>query len=240
MMNSVTIRQALEFIGLLSTSPSNPYNLCNTFGIEVIDNEPINKDGYLVCDRGCKLIFVSSNITNRHRKKFIISHELGHFLLHREKLYCCTDISEIGISQINSNCQENEANYFASEYLLPQEQLLRMLPHESIRFSDIFKIAAHFDVSATMAAMKATRLSNAEDEILLCYKGQQLKWFSSGDTGLCYKMLPQKCPVDLTRAPLEVDIGGVWDTLYEGTVHQEVFNPFEDQRLVLLSGTRCL
>ena len=53
-------------------------------------------------------------------------------------------------------------------------------------------------------------------------------------------MLPQKCPVDLTRAPLEVDIGGVWDTLYEGTVHQEVFNPFEDQRLVLLSGTRCL
>lgn len=41
MMNSVTIRQALEFIGLLSTSPSNPYNLCNTFGIEVIDNEPI-------------------------------------------------------------------------------------------------------------------------------------------------------------------------------------------------------
>ena len=67
MMNSVTIRQALEFIGLLSTSPSNPYNLCNTFGIEVIDNEPINKDGYLVCDRGCKLIFVSSNITNRHR-----------------------------------------------------------------------------------------------------------------------------------------------------------------------------
>ena len=83
MMNSVTIRQALEFIGLLSTSPSNPYNLCNTFGIEVIDNEPINKDGYLVCDRGCKLIFVSSNITNRHRKKFIISHELGHFLFLR-------------------------------------------------------------------------------------------------------------------------------------------------------------
>ena len=222
MMNSVTIRQALEFIGLLSTSPSNPYNLCNTFGIEVIDNEPINKDGYLVCDRGCKLIFVSSNITNRHRKKFVISHELGHFLLHREKLYCCTNISEIGISQINNNGQEYEANCFASEYLLPQEQLLGMLPHESIRFSDIFKIAAHFDVSVTMAALKATRLSNAEDEILLCYN-----------------MLPQKCPIDLAKVPVEGDIGGVWDTLYEGIVHQEIFQPIKDQRLVLLSGTRC-
>lgn len=238
-MNSVTIQQALKFSRLLSTTSSSPYGLCNTFGIEVIDNKPINKDGYLVCDRGCKLIFVSSNITNRHRKKFVISHELGHFLLHREKLYCCTNISEISISQINNNGQEYEANCFASEYLLPQEQLLGMLPRESIRFSDIFKIAAHFDVSVTMAALKATRLSNAEDEILLCYKGQQLKWFSSGDTGLCYNMLPQKCPIDLAKAPVEGDIGGVWDTLYEGIVHQEIFQPIKDQRLVLLSGTRC-
>lgn len=221
-MNSVTIQQALKFSRLLSTTSSSPYGLCNTFGIEVIDNKPINKDGYLVCDRGCKLIFVSSNITNRHRKKFVISHELGHFLLHREKLYCCTNISEIGISQINNNGQEYEANCFASEYLLPQEQLLGMLPHESIRFSDIFKIAAHFDVSVTMAALKATRLSNAEDEILLCYN-----------------MLPQKCPIDLAKVPVEGDIGGVWDTLYEGIVHQEIFQPIKDQRLVLLSGTRC-
>ena len=238
-MNNVSIQQALEFACLLTTPSSNPYNLCNTLGIEVIDNRPINKDGYLVCDRGCKLIFVSSNVRNMHRKKFIISHELGHFLLHREKLYCCTNISEIGISQINNSAQENEANYFASEYLLPQEKLLRLLPQRSVRFSDIFKIAAHFDVSVTMAAIKATCLSNAEDEVLLCYKGQQLKWFSSGDASLYYKMLPQKCPIDLTKTRSEVDVAGVWDTLYEGIVHQEIFCPFRDQRLVLLSGTRC-
>lgn len=238
-MNNITIQHALKFVDFLSTSSRDPYSLCNTFGIEVIKNRPINKDGYLVCDRGCKLIFVSSNITNRHRKRFVISHELGHFLLHREKLYCCTNISEIGIAKINNNSQENEANYFASEYLLPQEQLSRMLPYELIRFSDIFKIATHFDVSVTMAAMKAIRLSNAEDEILLCYKSQKLKWFSSGDTSLYYKALPQKCPIDLTKAPLEVDIAGVWDTLYEGIVHQEIFRPFGDQRLVLLSGIRC-
>lgn len=238
-MNNTTIQKALEFVHLLSTSSSNPYDLCTMFGIEIIDYNPINRDGYLICDRGCKLIFVSSNITNRHRKKFIISHELGHFLLHREKLYCCTHISEVGISQINNTKQENEANYFASEYLLPQEQLLRMLPQGLIRFSDICRIAAHFDVSVTMAAIKAIRLSNSGDEILLCYKGQQLKWFASGDSSLRYKMLPLKCPIDLTKAHLEVDVGGVWNTLYEGTVHQEVFYPFGDQRLVLLSGTRC-
>lgn len=239
MMSNIDIQKALEFVHLLSAPSSNPYDLCNIFGIEVIEYRPINKDGYLICDRGCKLIFVSSNITNKHRKKFVISHELGHFLLHREKLYCCTNISEIGISQINNTAQENEANYFASEYLLPQEQLLKMLPQGSICFSDICRIAAHFDVSVTMAAIKATRHSNSGSEILLCYKGQQLKWFSSGDSSLRYKMLPQECPIDLTKARLEIDVSGVWHTLYEGIVHQEIFCPFGDQRLVLLSGTRC-
>lgn len=237
-MNNIAIQKALEFAYHLSASSGNPYDLCNMFGIEIIEDKPINRDGYLICDRGCKLIFVSSNITNKHRKKFIISHELGHFLLHREKLYCCTNISEIGISQINNTGQEDEANYFASEYLLPQEELLKILPQGSIRFSDIYRIAAHFDVSVTMAAIKSTRLSNSGDEILLCYKGQQLKWFSSGDSSLRYKMLPPQCPIDLTKTRLEIDVVGVWDTLYEGIVHQEIFCPFGDQRLVLLSGTR--
>ena len=51
-------------------------------------------------------------------------------------------------------------------------------------------------------------------------------------------MLPQECPIDLTKARLEIDVSGVWNTLYEGIVHQEIFCPFGDQRLVLLSGTR--
>lgn len=232
------MQEALTLARCISESANDPYDLCRILGIEVILDRPMNKDGYLVCDRGCKLIFVSSNVRNKHRKKFVVSHELGHFLLHREKLYCCTNISEVGTSQINSAGQESEANYFASEYLLPKSQLSTLIPHGSIRLSDIFKIAAQFDVSVTLSAIKSIQSSNTEDEILLCYKGQQLKWFSSSDANLRFRMLPAVCPIDLTTSPLEVDVSGVWDTLYEGIVHQEIFTPFEDQRLVLLSGTR--
>lgn len=236
-MNNTIIQKALAFAHGIS---SNPYDLSRTLGIEVISNRAINVDGYLICDQGCKLIFTSANITNRHRQKFIVSHELGHFLLHREKLYCCANVSEIGASQINSMGQEDEANYFASEYLLPEDQLLMLLPQDSIHLSDIFKIAAHFDVSVTLSAIKAIQHSRTENEILLCYKDQRLQWFSSGDLDLRFRQLPQKCPIDLSESCLEMDIAGVWNTLYEGTVHQEIFNPFWDQRLVLLSGTRCL
>lgn len=29
---------------------------------------------------------------------------------------------------------------------------------------------------------------------------------------------------------------GVWDDLFEGSVHQEVFRPYKDKALILLSG----
>ena len=91
----------------------------------------------------------------------------------------------------------------------------------------------------TFSAIKAVLLSNTEDEILLCYEGQKLKWFSCGDKSLRLNALPANCPVDLASAKEKIDIAGAWGSMYEGTVHQEVFHPVKDYSLVLLSGTRC-
>jgi len=93
------------------------------FGIRVVLDKPLNKDGYLVCAGGQKLIFVSSKITNEHRQSFIAAHEIGHFLLHSGQLYGCSNISETKALIINSCDQESEANAFASELLLPKESL---------------------------------------------------------------------------------------------------------------------
>lgn len=239
-MDKSSFQRIIEFAREQASSSTDPYSLCRTLGIETIFDKPLHKDGYLVCEGGCKLILVSSKITNTHRRKFIVSHEIGHFLLHREQLYCCSSISEIGISRINTSLQENEANDFASEFLMPREQMVSLLPHHSVSFSDISKIARHFDVSMTFSAIKAVQLSNAEDEVLLCYEGQKLKWFSCGDKTLRRNKLPANCPIDLESVRAEVDISGAWDSLYEGTVHQEIFHPVKNYSLVLLSGTRCI
>ena len=183
-------------------------------------------------------IFVSANVQNTHRQKFIVSHEIGHFLLHQGQLYCCANISEGEISSINTSAQESEANRFASEFLLPQAQLASLIPSKSLHFSDISRIANYFDVSMTFSAIRAVQASNTEDEILICYDKQKLKWFASADRTLHFRDIPSNCPVDLSTALPTVDVVGIWDSLYEGTVHQEIFNPYANQRLVLLSGIR--
>lgn len=230
------VSEALEFANNLLPTSNNPFDLSRFLDIEVITDKPMHNDGYLICEDGCKLIFVSSKISNYHRQKFIVSHELGHFFMHRNQLYCCEKITE-SISRINSTQQEREANSFASEYLLPQLQLSEALPNHSLHFYNISEIANRYDVSMTLAAMKAVQLSKTANEVLICYVGNRKKWFVSNNKSIYFNMIPSVCPVDLMTFPQEAYVTGAWESLFRGSVCQEIFHPIPNQSLVLLSGT---
>ena len=207
--------QALQFANELLNHPqkADPYEMCEMIGIEVILDKPITRDGYLVCCDGMKLIFISSRITNSHRRKFIVAHEIGHFLMHRDGLFCCSQISDYSSAVVNSSAQENEANAFASELLLPNEELKKLLPSTPIDFSTIIRIADRFDVSVTHAALQAVQSSNAENEVLLCYDGKKLKWFATENSGISYSRIPKCCPVDIASSSKCTDISVAWDSI---------------------------
>ena len=178
-MSNMSVSEALSFVNqIFLNKPISPLDVCNEFGIRVVLDKPLNKDGYLVCAGGQKLIFVSSRITNEHRQSFITAHEIGHYLLHSGQLYGCSNISEAKALIINSRDQESEANAFASELLLPKESLLKYIPSRRLCFDDIRKIATFFNTSITFSALKSVQCSKTEEEILLCYDGQRLKWYS--------------------------------------------------------------
>ena len=234
------ISNAIEIISGFSDRryPVNLDHICDVLGIKVKKDKPLGKDGYLVCQNGKKIILVNSKITNRHRQNFVIAHELGHFLLHRSQLYSCDQISAAVDQGVNTHAQEAEANMFATELLIPSTELAKHIPIGPISFSDIFSIADSFDVSVTHAAMQAVMASNAESEVLICYEGQKRKWYKSAHRYTYPRMVPNYCPVQLFSANSETDITGAWTDLYHGSVHQEVFCPYGNQYLVLLSGNR--
>ena len=234
------ISNAIEIISSFSEQryPVNLDYICQELGIKVKKDQPLGKDGYLVCGNGKKIILVNNQITNRHRQNFVIAHELGHFLLHRNQLYSCDHISDVGNQNINSQQQEAEANEFANELLIPSTELAKHIPVGPISFSDIFNIADTFDISVTHAAMQAVMASNSESEVLICYEGQRRKWYKTAHRYTYSRMVPNYCPVNFLSAKSGTDITGAWTTLYHGSVHQEVFCPYGNQYLVLLSGNR--
>ena len=63
-MSEVAIREALVIARAVRPFPEavEPRLICANLGIDVISHARLNKDGYLICDKGLKLIFVNGSI----------------------------------------------------------------------------------------------------------------------------------------------------------------------------------
>lgn len=214
----------------------SPFDLCEQLGISVITDKALRKDGYLICSDGLKLIFTSSNIQNKHRQEFIVAHEVGHFLMHQNQLYCCSNVSVAPSTKVNTSHQEKEANTFATELLAPINKLIPLIPNRSLRLSDISFVANYFDISMSHAAIKCIQNSKAENEVLLCYEGDKLKWFVTKGAYRFRNRIPERCPIDVSSIIQAAYIKGIWNDLFEGSVYQEVFHPYKNKSLILLSG----
>ena len=72
-------------------------------------------------------IMVNKNIGNEGRRNFTIAHELGHyFLKHRLKInaFYCLDNEILEDNTLQDNI-ENEANYFATCLLMPEDKITK-------------------------------------------------------------------------------------------------------------------
>lgn len=233
-MYSQAIEFARNFIG--ESACYNPFSLCRQFDIPVITHRELNKDGYLICSDGQKLIFVSSKVQNKHRQKFVVAHEVGHFLMHQNQMYGCSNVSLSSNAKVNTPSQERDANAFATEFLAPINELRSLIPNNSLRLSDISVIADFFDISMSHAAIKCIQNSKAENETLLCYNGDRLQWYVTKGSYNFRNRIPTRCPINVGNITKAAYVKGVWDNLFEGSVYQEVFHPYGNQSLVLLSG----
>jgi Zn-dependent peptidase ImmA (M78 family) len=109
------------------------------------------------------------------RKRFSIAHELGHLLMgHIESIQkVCSDDDMMNWYQSD---QETQANFFASELILPSKLLSRRCDIGNISFEPIKQIAMDFRASLTATAIKFVRLCPEKCAVVYSTKGK-IKWF---------------------------------------------------------------
>ena len=93
--------------------------LVNVLGFQVGESDKFNdtEDGFILVKDDKKIIGVNKNRTIED-KRFIIAHELGHYLIHR------TDEETFFMHRENlkgKNNEENDADYFAACLLMPSK-----------------------------------------------------------------------------------------------------------------------
>lgn len=139
---------------LLGLKPNQPVkeicNLLESNGIIIVELDEFEKfDGVsFVTDEGFPVIVINKNFSN-DRKRFTIAHELGHLLMH--------SINNPAIPDHRNSKLENEANTFASEFLMPENAIKNSL--YDLRLSYLVELKRYWLTSMASIIRRAKDLN---------------------------------------------------------------------------------
>lgn len=122
-----------------------------------------HEEGHMLRAHDRALVVVNQRARQSEKWRFVVAHELGHFLLHQEhdQLPICTDLA---LHSWYSSCKiEREANAFAAELLMPKALFsaccddLQGDPWPSL--DHVSMLATGFETSLTATALRFAQLT---------------------------------------------------------------------------------
>ncbi len=131
----------------------DPGDIARELGIEVLPREfSAQKGAYTIIMR-VPFIFIKSDL-DPVTEKIVLAHELGHHVLHRREAEEKGGFQEFDLFNALSDRMEYEANVFAAQLTLPDEEILEYIQ----RGFDTRKIAAAMGSDVNLVALKADLL----------------------------------------------------------------------------------
>lgn len=138
-------------------------------------------DGMTIYDKNKFFIHINIDRGNKpdtKRGRFTIAHELGHFFLdnHRIGLKKGLLSPHLSINNINQNSKiEREADYFASNLLMPEEKFKTYIQKKPFDFQLIESLSNKFNTSITATAIRYSDIGKHPLMLVYCENGK-IKW----------------------------------------------------------------
>ena len=122
-------------------------------------------------------ILYDETIESAGRINFTLSHELGHYLLHRklQDEFKCGQSYMLDYNSPQSKALEKEANKFASYLLMPINDFRSQVNGEKINLDLLSYCANRYDVSFTAAAIKWAEFTD-ETAIVVMARDEFICW----------------------------------------------------------------
>lgn len=131
----------------------DPFRIAKELGIEVIHCDFNTQRGaYKVIMRN-RFIFIKNDL-HPVMKNIVMFHEIGHDTLHRDEAIAVGGFKEFNIFDMRENRMEYEANIFASQISLPDDEILEYIE----RGYDIQQIARVMRSDINLVALKTDTL----------------------------------------------------------------------------------
>jgi Zn-dependent peptidase ImmA (M78 family) len=123
----------------------NVYDICSFLDIEILKHNLNNMKGYFLNIKGKKAIILNT-LLPEVEEVTVIAHELGHITLHSSSNICFLT----NYTYSNTNKLENEANEFAAELLITDQDIKDAMEKQ---FS-IEQMACYFEVPKELIEYK--------------------------------------------------------------------------------------
>lgn len=219
MMNHDTSRRPIRFAheilkqyGVSDPGQIDLNAICFDNGVLVFDERLKGALARLIRNGKDKAIVrVSDSIHEIGQRRFAIAHEFGHFILHPEKnqLSLCAQ-KELLFWYRGLPPEEQEANTFAVELLMPDFLFERRCLGESPTIATVRKLSTEFSTSLTATTLRYLDFTRRVCAAIFSVRGR-VKWF-------------RKCesfPLQLLKFGTLVDSGSVAGRLFAGHLNQE-------------------
>lgn len=145
------VKKANRLVNELGTR--NPQTMARELGIEIIPLDFKRQRGaYKVLMRN-RFIFIKSDL-HPVMENIVLSHEIGHDILHRDEAIRAGGFKEFNIFDMRQNRMEYEANIFASQISLPDDEILEYIEQGF----DIQQIARAMHSDINLVALKTDTL----------------------------------------------------------------------------------
>lgn len=128
----------------------------------------------LLVGPGRPIIAVSSSLAvHPYRRRFSVAHELGHLEMHRGTglLMSCTKLDIHDKPGNSSNSTEQEANQFASAFLIPARFVEEPFSRHEPSFNLIAEWSERLETSLTATALRFTRFTHEPVAVVYSVRG---------------------------------------------------------------------
>lgn len=130
----------------------NPFELCDCLNIPILYEPLGNIKGFFQNILNTPIIHLNSNL-NEHEVNCVLSHELGHAVLHKDLNVCFLKHYTFSVT----DKYENEANKFTAELLIEDSSLIDILEvNNLITCEDLSK---YFSIPTEFVSYKFSSLN---------------------------------------------------------------------------------
>lgn len=157
---TIAARETLNYLGWAKPGDLKLEEMVYALGANLKEAKLEGSEGRILMDKTSAIISIDSSIHISGKRNFVIAHEIGHFLLHRDNLKLFSDTNKT-LSDWHSNEKvEKDANKFATELLMPANLFRDRISQKRLSLDLISRTAEYFQVSSTACALRYIHLGD--------------------------------------------------------------------------------